>query len=76
MTADPSGRQEPFESEFTFSKGQGVRIVEGPFTAVVGRVSTSNREQKQVSVLISYCGKETSFVFDFLQVEKTDPFFP
>ena len=25
---------------------------------------------------LAYCGKETSFVFDFLQVEKTDPFFP
>jgi transcription antitermination factor NusG len=36
MTADPSGMQEPFEPEFHFSKGQGVRIVEGPFTEFVG----------------------------------------
>jgi hypothetical protein len=73
MTADPSGRQEP---EFNFSKGQVVRMVEGPFTEFVGRVSENNREQKQVTVLISYFGKETPFVFDFLQVEKIEPFLP
>ncbi len=73
MTADPSGRQEP---EFHFSKGQCVRMVEGPFTEFVGSVSESNREQKQATVLISYLSKETPFVFDFLQVEKIEPFFP
>jgi len=74
MTADHSGRQEPFEPEFHFSKGQGVLIVEGPFTEFVGTISESNREQKKVTVLISYFGKETPFVFDFLQVEKIEPF--
>jgi transcription termination/antitermination protein NusG len=76
MTADHSGRPEPFEPEFHFSKGQSVRIVEGPFTEFVGRVSQSHREQKKVTVLISYFGKETPFVFDFLQVEKIEPFLP
>ena len=76
MTADHSGRQEPFEPEFNFSEGQGVRIVEGPFTEFVGTVSESHREQKKVTVLLAYFGKETPFVFDFLQVEKFEPFFP
>jgi transcriptional antiterminator NusG len=76
MAADHSGMQEPLEPEFNFSKGQVVRIVEGPFTAFVGRVSESKREQKKVTVLISYFGKETPFVFDFLQVEKFEPFLP
>ncbi len=49
MTADPSGRQEPFEPEFHFSKGQGVRIVEGPFTEYIGTVSESNKEQQKVT---------------------------
>jgi transcription antitermination factor NusG len=74
MTADHSGRQEPFEPEFHCSKGQGVRIVEGPFTEFVGTVSESNRELKKVTVLISYFGKATPFVFDFRQVEKIAPF--
>jgi len=76
MTADPSGMQEPEKPEFHFSKGQRVRIVEGPFIEFVGTVSESHREQKKVTVLISYFGKETPFVFDFLQVEKIEPFLP
>ena len=76
MTAEPSGRQEPFEPEFHFSKGQSVRIVEGPLIEFVGRVSESNREKQKVTVLLSYFGKETPFVFDFLQVEKIEPFLP
>jgi transcriptional antiterminator NusG len=75
MTANPSRMQEPEEAKFKFSKGQGVRLVKGPFTEFVGRVSESNRQQQKVTVLISFFGKETPFVFDFLQVEKIDPFF-
>ena len=75
MTADPSGMQEPEEEKFHFSQGQSVRIVEGPFTEFVGTVSESNREQKKVTVLISYWGKPTPFVFDFRQVDKIEPFF-
>jgi len=75
MTAEPFGMQEPEEAKFNFSQGQSVRIVEGPFTEFVGKVIESNREQKKVTVLISYFGKETPFVFDFRQVEKIEPFF-
>ena len=75
MTADPFGMQEPEEAKYNFSQGQSVRIVEGPFTEFVGTVSESNREQQKVTVLISYWGKPTSFVFDFRQVEKIEPFF-
>ena len=70
----PSGIQEPEEANFHFSKGQSVRIVEGTFTEFVGTVSESNREQRKVTVVISYWGKPTPFVFDFRQVEKIAPF--
>jgi transcription termination/antitermination protein NusG len=75
MTVDPFGMQEPEEGKFNFSNGQNVRIVEGPFTEFVGTVSESNKEQKKVTVVISYWGKPTPFVFDFRQVEKIAPFF-
>jgi transcription termination/antitermination protein NusG len=74
MTADHSGMQEPEESKFNFYQGQSVRIIDGPFTEFYGKVIQSNREQKKVTVLISYFGKETPFVFDFRQVEKIEPF--
>ncbi len=75
MTADPFGMQEPEEENYNFSQGQSVRIVEGPFTEYIGTVSQSNKEQKKVTVLISYFGKATPFVFDFRQVEKIASFF-
>jgi transcription antitermination factor NusG len=73
MTADPSGMQEP---EFNFSKGQGVRIVEGPFTAFVGRVSASNREQKQVPVLISSLAKRHQLSSTSSRSRKPSRFYP
>jgi transcriptional antiterminator NusG len=76
MTAEPSGRQEPEEPKFSFSKGQSVRIVEGPFIEFVGTVSESNKEKQKVTVLLSYFGKATPFVFDFRQVEKIEPLLP
>lgn len=73
MTTDPSGMQEPEEENFHFSQGQSVRIVEGPFTEFAGTVSERNRQQQKVTVVISYWGKPTPFVFDFHQVEKINP---
>jgi transcription antitermination factor NusG len=75
ITADPSGLQGPEEGRFNFSQGQSVRIVDGPFIEFVGKVIESSRERKKVTVLISYFGKETPFLFDFRQVEKIEPFF-
>ncbi len=72
MTTEPSGMQEPEEGKFNFSQGQSVRIVEGPFTEFVGTVSESNKEKRQVTVVISYWGKPTPFVFGFRQLEKID----
>ena len=74
MTPDPSENQEPEKGRFHFPKGQNVRIVEGAFTEYIGTVSESHREQQKVTVLISYFGKPTPVVLDFLQVEKIDPF--
>ena len=76
MTPDPSGSQEPEKARFHFHKGQGVRIVEGAFTEYIGTVSESDREQQKVTVLISFFGRPTPVVLDFLQVEKIDPLLP
>ena len=48
-------------------------MVDGAFTEYIGTVSESDREQQKVTVLISYFGKPTPVVLDFLQVEKIDP---
>ena len=73
MTPDPSGSQEPEKARFHFPKGQGVRIVEGAFTEYIGTVSESDAEQQKGTVLISFFGRPTPVVLDFLQVEKINP---
>ncbi len=53
-----------------FSKGQSVRVVDGPFIDFVGTVDEVNQEKGKVRVLLSLFGRETSVELDFLQVER------
>jgi len=51
-------------------KGQGVRVIDGPFTDFVGSVEEVNNDKGKVKVLLSLFGRETPVELDFLQVEK------
>ncbi|MDA8217317.1 MAG: transcription termination/antitermination protein NusG [Dehalococcoidales bacterium] len=53
-----------------FSKGQSVRIVDGPFADFIGVVDDLSYEKGKVRVLVSFFGRETPVELDFLQVEK------
>ena len=53
-----------------FRKGQGVRVIDGPFTDFVGAVEEVNPDKGKVKVLLSLFGRETPVELDFLQVEK------
>lgn len=53
-----------------FTKGQSVRITQGPFVDFVGVVDELNTEKGKVRVLVSFFGRETAVEFDFTQVEK------
>ena len=52
------------------SKGQSVRVVDGPFIDFIGIVDDINAEKGKVWVLISFFGRETPVELDLLQVEK------
>ncbi|HEX78278.1 MAG TPA: transcription termination/antitermination protein NusG [Dehalococcoidia bacterium] len=52
------------------SRGQSVRIVDGPFIDFVGVVDDISPEKGKVRVLVSFFGRETPVELDFLQVEK------
>jgi transcriptional antiterminator NusG len=58
------------KAKISFSKGQSVRVVDGPFTEFIGTVSDINLDRNKVTVLVSFFGRETPVVLDFLQVEK------
>ncbi|WP_422877865.1 transcription termination/antitermination protein NusG [Ktedonosporobacter rubrisoli] len=58
------------KAKVSFSKGQNVRVIDGPFTEFIGTVSDINLDRNKVTVLVSFFGRETPVVLDFLQVEK------
>src|ERR1700732_1221489 len=61
------------KAKVSFSKGQSVRVIDGPFAEFIGTVSDINLDRNKVTVLVSFFGRETPVVLDFLQVEKIYP---
>jgi transcription termination/antitermination protein NusG len=54
----------------SFTRGQNVRIIDGPFSEFIGVVDEVTMERNKVKVLVSFFGRETPVELDFLQVEK------
>ena len=50
--------------------GEKRTVIDGPFTEFIGTVSDINIDRNKVTVLVSFFGRETPVVLDFLQVEK------
>ncbi len=50
--------------------GEAVRIVDGPFKDLEGKVNTVDSERGKIKVLVSMFGRETPVELDFLQVKK------
>lgn len=54
----------------TFSAGEAVKIVEGPFADFLGTVDHIDESRGKLSVLVSIFGRETPVELDFAQVSK------
>ena len=54
----------------SFSRGEAVKIIEGPFADFLGTVDSINEEKGKVKVLVSIFGRETPVELDFLQIAK------
>lgn len=54
----------------TFSVGEAVKIVDGPFADFLGTIETIDDEKGKIKVLVSIFGRETPVELDFLQVSK------
>ncbi len=54
----------------SFSMGEAVRIVDGPFAEFLGTIDEINEEKGKLKVLVSIFGRETPVELDFLQVTK------
>ncbi len=54
--------------EMKFAEGDSVKIVEGPFSDHIGKISEVNEDQGKVKVLVSFFGKEVPLELDFAQI--------
>ncbi len=53
-----------------YTKGQSVRITDGPFADFIGVVDDIYPDRGKIKILVSFFGRETPVELDFLQVEK------
>lgn len=58
------------EPEIEFSKGDNVKVLDGPFKDFDGIIDEVKPEKSKVRVLVSIFGRETPVELDFTQVEK------
>ena len=54
----------------TFSKGEGVRVIEGPFTNFSGVIDEVNAQRGKLKVMVSIFGRQTPVELEFWQVER------
>lgn len=53
-----------------FERGEEVRIIEGPFATMKGRVEEVNQARGKLRVMVSIFGRPTGVELDFTQVER------
>lgn len=53
-----------------FQKGEGVRIIDGPFNNFVGTVEDVDIDHGRLCVMVSIFGRQTPVELNFFQVEK------
>jgi len=63
------GIEEP-KYKIDISEGAAIRIVDGPFKEMEGKVTEIDEAKGRVKVLVSLFGRETPVDLDFLQVKK------
>lgn len=54
----------------SFSTGEAVKIIDGPFADFLGTIDSIDEEKGKLKVLVSIFGRETPVELDFLQVSK------
>ena len=54
----------------SFQKGEGVRVIEGPFTNFSGVIEEVNLGRGKLKVLVSIFGRQTPVELEFWQVER------
>ena len=53
-----------------FERGEEVRVIDGPFASMMGKVEEVNATRAKLRVMVSIFGRPTSVELDFTQVER------
>jgi transcriptional antiterminator NusG len=69
MVGQVSGGFKRMRTSLSFSEGDSVRVMEGPFASFVGTVEAVS-EKGKLRVNVSIFGRPTPVELDFSQVEK------
>lgn len=56
--------------KIAWSKGDTIRVIEGPFADFAGKIEEVNSDREKLKVLINIFGRDTPVELDFTQVEK------
>ena len=54
----------------SWSKGDAIRVIEGPFSDFSGKIEEVNSDREKLKVLINIFGRDTPVELDFSHVEK------
>ena len=60
----------PTKHQMDIEVGEIIRIVDGPFKELEGKVSDVDNEKGKIKILVSMFGRETPVELDFLQIKK------
>ncbi|MDR1588330.1 MAG: transcription termination/antitermination protein NusG [Treponema sp.] len=62
--------ERPVRSRQSFSAGEQVKIIDGPFESFTGTIEEVNQEKNKLKVMVGIFGRNTPVEVDLLQVEK------
>jgi transcriptional antiterminator NusG len=62
--------ERPVRTRQTFSSGEQVKIIDGPFETFTGTIEEINLEKNKLKVMVGIFGRNTPVEVDILQVEK------
>jgi transcriptional antiterminator NusG len=62
--------ERPVRTRQSFSSGEQVKIIDGPFESFTGTIEEVNQEKNKLKVMVGIFGRNTPVEVDILQVEK------
>jgi transcriptional antiterminator NusG len=62
--------ERPARARQTFTPGEQVKIIDGPFESFTGTIEEVNQEKNKLKVLVGIFGRNAPVEVDLLQVEK------